>query len=48
MTYCDKEALHYFRQILKCRELEKSYQKKCIIKLNEKYKLFFENCVNKI
>ena len=48
MTYCDKEALQYFRELLKCRELPKYYQKNCITKLNEKYKLFFEHCVNKI
>lgn len=48
MTYCDKEALQYFTQILKCRELEKSYKKKCILELNETYKLFFEKCVDKI
>ena len=41
MNYCDKKALDYFKQILKCRELERPYQKKCILDLNETHKLFF-------
>ena len=33
MLYCNKEALEYFKQILKCRELKNQEQSKCIIKV---------------
>lgn len=33
MFYCNKEALKYFAEILKCRELKNQEQSKCIIKL---------------
>lgn len=48
MLYCNKEALEYFTQILKCRELKKQEQSKCIIKVTKTLENKLIICMDKM